>query len=142
MAPTSKFQRTQTQVQQDSDTVNISKKIVSLVFPKLPKQNPPGDGEKGNSLRAGILSQPTRTPPKKNHSFDRLQLDMGIPSGAVVKNPPANAGDTRDPGSIPGQKDPLEKETATHSSILAWKTPWTEEPDGLQSKGSQRVRHN
>ena len=67
---------------------------------------------------------------------------MGIPGGAVVKNPPANAGDTRDPGSIPGPKDPLEKEMATHSSILAWKTAWTEEPGGLQSKGSQRVRHN
>ena len=38
-----------------------------------------------------------------------------------------------------GQVDPLEKEMATHSSILAWKTPWTEEPDGLQSMGSQRV---
>ena len=40
-----------------------------------------------------------------------------------------------------GQEDPLEKETATHSSILAWKIPWTEEPVGLQSMGSQRVRH-
>ena len=36
-----------------------------------------------------------------------------------------------------GQEDPLEKEMATHSSILAWRTPWTEEPDGLQSMGSQ-----
>ena len=36
----------------------------------------------------------------------------------------------------------LEKEMATHSSILAWKIPWTEEPDGLQSMGSQRVRHD
>ena len=41
-----------------------------------------------------------------------------------------------------GQEDPLEKETATHSSILAWKIPWTEEPGGLQSRGLQRVRHN
>ena len=40
-----------------------------------------------------------------------------------------------------GQEDPLEKEMATHSSILAWKIPWTEEPGGLQSMGSQRVRH-
>ena len=38
-----------------------------------------------------------------------------------------------------GQEDPLEEEIATHSSILAWKTPWTEEPGGLQSMGSQRV---
>jgi len=40
------------------------------------------------------------------------------------------------------QKDPLEKEMATHSSILAWRIPWTEEPGGPQSTGSQRVGHN
>ena len=40
------------------------------------------------------------------------------------------------------QEDPLEKEMATHSSILAWRIPWTEEPSGLQSMGSQRVRHD
>ena len=40
-----------------------------------------------------------------------------------------------------GREDPLEKEIATHSSILAWKTPWTEELGGLQSMGSQRVGH-
>ena len=41
-----------------------------------------------------------------------------------------------------GQEDPLEKAMATHSSTLAWKTPWTEEPGRLQSMGSQRVRHD
>ena len=41
-----------------------------------------------------------------------------------------------------GQEDSLEKEMATHSSILAWKIPWTEEPVGPQSMGSQRVRHD
>ena len=41
-----------------------------------------------------------------------------------------------------GQEDPLEKEMATHSSILGWRIPWTEEPCGLQSTGSQRVGHN
>ena len=41
-----------------------------------------------------------------------------------------------------GQKDLLEKEMATHSNILAWKIPWTEEPGGLQSKGLQRVGHD
>ena len=49
----------------------------------------------------------------------------------VVKNLPANAGDARDAGSIPGWEDPLEKEMTTHSSILAWKIPWTEEPSGV-----------
>ena len=41
-----------------------------------------------------------------------------------------------------GQEDFLEKEMATHSNILAWRIPWTEEPDGLQSMGLQRVGHN
>ena len=41
-----------------------------------------------------------------------------------------------------GGEDPLEKEMATHSSILAWKIPWMEEPGSLQSMGSQRVRHD
>ena len=41
-----------------------------------------------------------------------------------------------------GREDPLEKELATPSSILAWETPWTEEPGGLQSMGSQRVGYN
>ena len=45
----------------------------------------------------------------------------------VVKNPPANAGDVRDVGLVPGEReDPLEKGRAIHSSILAWRTPWTE----------------
>ena len=41
-----------------------------------------------------------------------------------------------------GWEDPLEKSMATHSSILAWRIPWTEGPDGLQSMGSQRVEHD
>ena len=41
-----------------------------------------------------------------------------------------------------GREDPLEKGMETHSSILAWRIPWTEEPDGLQSMGLQRIRHD
>ena len=41
-----------------------------------------------------------------------------------------------------GWEDPLEEEMATHSSVLAWEIPWTEEPGGLQSMGSQRIRHD
>ena len=59
----------------------------------------------------------------------------------VVKNPPANAGYIRDVGSIPGLEDPLEESRATHSSILAWRIPWTEEPGGLWSIDC-RVRHD
>ena len=54
----------------------------------------------------------------------------------MVKNPPAKAGDV---GSIPGSEDPLEENMATHSSVLAWEIPWTEDPGGEQTIGSQRV---
>ena len=66
----------------------------------------------------------------------------------MVKNPLANAGDSGDMGSIPGSRrspgreDPLEEGMATHSSILAWRIPWTEEPAGLQSIGLPRVGQN
>ena len=60
----------------------------------------------------------------------------------VVKNPPANAGDARDTGLIPGSGRSLEKDMATHSSILAWRIPWTKEPGGLQSIVSQRIGHD
>ena len=59
----------------------------------------------------------------------------------VVKNLPVNIGDVSDVGLIPASEDPLEKEMATHSSILAWRIPWTEETGGLQSMGSLR-RHD
>jgi len=49
----------------------------------------------------------------------------------VVKNPPLNAGDSRDRGLTPGLSRSLEEGMATHSSILAWRIPWTEEPGGL-----------
>ena len=55
----------------------------------------------------------------------------------VVKNPPANAGDERDMVQSLGREDALEEGMATLSSILAWRIPWTEEPGGLQSIGSQ-----
>ena len=57
----------------------------------------------------------------------------------VVKNPPAKQ--EMQVQSL-GQEDSLEKEMATHSSVLAQKIPWTEDPGELQSTGSQRVRHD
>ena len=56
-----------------------------------------------------------------------------------ARNLPINAGDARDMGSL-GREDPLEEEMATHSNILAWKIPWTEEPGRLQSMQSQSIR--
>ena len=60
----------------------------------------------------------------------------------VIKNPPANAGDVRDAGSILGSGRSLEKEMATHSNILAWRIPWIVESEGLQSTGLRKVGHD
>ena len=60
----------------------------------------------------------------------------------MVKNPPANVGDARDVGLVPGWEDPLQEGMATHSSILAWRIPWREEADRLQSMGSQSTGHD
>ena len=64
---------------------------------------------------------------------------MGFTGGSAVKN--LHAVQETWVQSL-GQEDPLEQEMATHPSILAWRIPWTEEPGGLQSMGSQRVRHD
>ena len=66
----------------------------------------------------------------------------GFPNISAGKESTCNAGDTGNMGSIPGWGRSSEKVMATHSSILAWKTPWAEEPGRLQSKGSQRVRRD
>ena len=60
----------------------------------------------------------------------------------MVKNPPAGLGDVRDTGLFLGLEDLLEEGMATHSSILAWRIPWTEEPGGLWSMGLERVGHD
>ena len=64
---------------------------------------------------------------------------VGFTGGSVVKNLPPKQGIQV---HSPGQEDPLEKEMAPYSSILAWKIPGPEEPSGLQSMGPQRVRHD
>ena len=63
----------------------------------------------------------------------------GFPNGSVVKNP-SGMQETQETGVLSlSKEDPLEEEMATHSSILAWEIPWTEETGGLRSMGSQRV---
>ena len=64
---------------------------------------------------------------------------MGSSGGSVVKNLPAMQ--ETQVRSL-GREDPLEEGMATHSSTLAWRVPWTEEPAGLRSTGSHRVRHD
>ena len=65
-----------------------------------------------------------------------LPYVISFPSGTVVKNPSANAGDAGVIGSVPGSGRSLEEEMANHSSILTWEILWTKEPGGLQSMGS------
>ena len=66
--------------------------------------------------------------------WERIQ-QRGFPVGSVVKNPPAMQEMQETWGQFLGWKESLEKETATHSSVLAWEIPWTEESGGLQSMG-------
>ena len=67
-------------------------------------------------------------------------LSWGFSGGASDKEHACQC--IRDVSLTPGQEDSLEEGTATHSSILAWRTPWTEKPGELQSIGSQRARQN
>ena len=68
-----------------------------------------------------------------------IYLHLGFPDGSVVKTPPEKQETLI---RFMGQKDPLKKEMETNSTILAWKIPWIEKSGGLQSMGSQKVRHD
>ena len=70
------------------------------------------------------------------------QIPSGLPQWLSSKEPTCNAGAQEIQVQSLHQEDPLEKSMATHSNIFAWKIPWTEEPGGLQSMGSQRARHD
>ena len=70
---------------------------------------------------------------------DRLPSILGLPWGSDYKESSHDVGDL---GLIPGWEDPLEEGMATHLSSFAWRIPWTEESDRLQSTGSQRVGHD
>ena len=69
----------------------------------------------------------------------RMGWGLGFPGGSAVKNLPARQEMQEALVRSLGQEDSLEEGTGTHSSILAWRPPWTEEPGGLESMGSQRV---
>ena len=71
--------------------------------------------------------------------WKKLLRWWAIPGGSVVKNMPAKQ--ETQVQSLGGE-DPLEEEMAIHCSVLAWRIPWAEEPGGLQSMGSQGVRHD
>ena len=93
----------------------------------------------GHCQDPGELTNPSPLPPVLPGSHPQWGVSQ---VALVVKNPPANARDIRDVGSIPGSGRSPGKGMVTHSSILTWRISWTEEPGGLQSIGSQRVGHN
>ena len=64
---------------------------------------------------------------------------ISFPDGSVGKESTCSAGDVGDTGLIPGSGRSLEEDMATHSNIHAWRIPWTEEPGGLQTTGSQTL---
>ena len=69
------------------------------------------------------------------------ELNCTDPGGTSGKEPPANAGYIKDMDLIPGQEDPQEEKMATHSNVLDWRIPWTEEPGRLQSSSVQSLSH-
>ena len=96
----------------------------------------PGESQGQGSLAGFCLWG--RTEPDTTEATQQQQ-QQGFPGGSEVKNLPASAGDT---GSVPGfGRSPGERK-GTHSNILAWRIPWTEEPSGLQSVGLQKAGHD
>ena len=90
---------------------------------------------KGGKLSKTLIQIPVLVP-------STLEIGMLFSVALGVKNPPASAGDAGDLDGSLSREDPLEKEMQTHSGILAWRNPWTEEPGRLQSMGSQRVGYD
>ena len=97
-------------------------------FSGMVKTKPPYQLTLGTRL---VRQKPVQCQPSK---FGRIESQVVL----VVKNQPADTGDIRDMGLIPKSKDPLKQEMATHSSMVAWGIPRTEEAGGLSSTGSQR----
>ena len=102
--------------------------------------------EKGKSTHSSILAWripwTVYSPRGCKESDTTEQLSLSLWSSQValmVKNLPANSGDIKDAGRPLGREDSLEKEMATHSSILTWRIPWTEEPVKVQYLGLQRI---
>ena len=108
--------------------------------------------EKGMAIHSSILAWriPWREEPGGPQSMGSQRVGhnwatntfFGLPWWEVVKNLPANAGNIRDLGSIPGSVRSPGGGNGYHTCILAWRIPWREEPGGLQSVGSQRGRHS
>ena len=112
-------------------------------YPEAPTKSFPGHSSPGQNEKVE-----TRPSDCISHNFPfcfcptilcvRVPKHLGFPGGSEVK---VSASDVGDPGLIPGSGRSVEKEMVTHSSILAWRIPWTEKAGSLQSTGLQRVGH-
>ena len=100
----------------------------------------PGIEPKSPTLLADAL--PTELCGKSIIFSDKVLGNLGFPGGTSGKEPARQCRRQRDSVRSLGWEDPLEEGMATHSSILAWRIPWTEEPGGLQSVGSRRAEHD
>ena len=114
--------------------------LLDLGPPEAPPERGSTGGEgKGGGPRPGEMVTSLPSLPTALWREARMSLTLSQQPSQTVKRLPA----MRETGvRFPGWEDPLEKAMAIHSSTLAWKIPWTEEPDRLQSMGSQRVRHD
>ena len=99
----------------------------------------------GGQLTSPDMGRPSPLGPQTTAESDDRRESFtreSFSGGQVVKIPPANVGDIIRCQFDPWPRKPLEEGMATHSNTLAWRIPWTEEPGGLQSTGSQRVRQD
>ena len=120
--------------------VMVSHRVARLLSPSVPPRRfsfLPGSLSLSHTLWWSKSHVYNKSPSKDSSYFQSCSQDF--PGGLDGKESACNAGDL---GSVSGLEDPLEKEMTTHSSILAWEIPQTEEPWGLQSMGSQRIGHN
>ena len=107
---------------------------------KINKTKPQKNQDRSQVTKQKITFNTMMTFPKyiEFYKFMSSSLWTSFPGGSEVK---ASACNTGDPVQSLGQEDPLEKEMATHSSILAWRIPWREEPGRLESTGLQRLSY-
>ena len=129
-----------------ASAVKITILNLSLYRRKEPKNKvlshfPSSTGQNSFLLSNSLLLHRRRFDSASWETAVRWYLVGASQVALVVKNLPAFAEDVRDSSLIPGLGRALEMGMATHSSILAWRIPWTEEPGGLQSTGSQSIGH-
>ena len=129
---------TQTQASRTGKRHRVLFSPTSNVVPPLPSSG--GDGGRSGGLHLG---PPSSSPGAASHVWISVlsqgRMPTGLPQWLVVKNPPAMQKTQQELQVQPlSREDPLEKEMATRSSILAWRIPWTEKPGELQSMRSQK----